>query len=365
MPSTSKEIFNNQMNFKGFERSFFMEDDFTQDTYRKWPVFRDNGITSRWPAFRHFGMDAIYNVWGYEIDSPTFLMPWFDWEVISEGETTQITRSWYGTLEEKFKDGHDGGRMFDPVITTPDDWAKVKAERFIVDDPRRDMDIDAIKTRAQSAADLPFALFAGSLIGMSRFMLTFEGTIYACHDYPEMIEDMVETNCLLIERYLDQMLPPFKIDIAYIYENITGKCGPTIPVWVVRNIVAPRLRRVCDKLKAGGVGIIALGSDGNIRPILPILLDSGINCLTPCAVSCGGVHPGVLLDEYPGHLRIVGAVDKLIFHHGKEAIDAYMNSLLPYVKQGGFIPHVDHSVYPEMEQENYLHYIERFKQLFG
>ena len=212
---------------------------------------------------------------------------------------------------------------------------------------------------------VPFGLFVGSLIGMSRFMMTFEGAIYACHDYPEMIEDMVETNCLLIERYIDMMLPHFNVDIAFIYENITCKNGPTIPVWVVRDIIAPRLRRICDKLKSYGVDIIAVCSDGDISVILPILLDCGVNCLSPCAVSCGGVHPGVLLDQYPGHLRIIGAVDKLIFHNGIDAIDEYMKTLVPYVKRGGFIPHVDHSVYPQMGQENYLHYIERFRQLFG
>ena len=100
-----------------------------------------------------------------------------------------------------------------------------------------------------TVSHMPFGLFVGSLIGMTRFMLTFEGAIYACHDYPEMIEDMVETNCLLIERYIDMMLPHFNVDIAFIYENITCKNGPTIPVWVVRDIVAPRLKRVCDKLK--------------------------------------------------------------------------------------------------------------------
>ena len=365
MSATSREIFNAQMNFRGFERSFFMEEDFTHETYRQWSVFRDNGISDRWAAFRHFNMDILYNYWNHDLDSPTFLMPWFDEETLTETETTKIIRGSYGTLEEKYKDGRDGGRLFASAIVTPDDWAKIKAERFIVEDPRRDMDINKIKNEYKYTTEMPFGLFVGSLIGMSRFMLTFEGAVYACYDYPEMIEDIVETNCRLMERYIDQMLPHFETDIAFIYENITCKNGPTIPVWVVRDIVAPRLKRVCDKLKSFGVGIISLCSDGDIQSILPIFMDCGINCLSPCAVGCGGVHPGVLLDKYPGILRIIGAVDKLIFHDGKDAIDAYLKSIVPYVKKGGFIPHIDHSVYPQMGEENYLHYIKRFRQLFN
>jgi len=244
--------------------------------------------------------------------------------------------------------------MFQPAVVTPDDWNRVKRERFILDDPMRNMDITGIKKALQGKENMPLGLFAGSFIGFTRLMLTFDGAAYACNDYPDMIDDMVETNCLLIERYLDQMLPHFDFDVVSFYENITCKSGPTIPVWVVRDIVAPRMKRVCKKLAAHGIDIISVGSDGNIRPILPILLECGINCLSPCEVN-GCAHPGVLLDEYPGALRIIGGIDKLIFHGGRDAVDAYLASLAPYVKRGGFIPHVDHVVYPEIGQENYLY----------
>ena len=74
MPATSKEIFNAQMNFRGFERSFFMEGYFADEVYHLWPIFCDNGITDRWSALRHFGMDIMYNFWGHDVDSPTFLI---------------------------------------------------------------------------------------------------------------------------------------------------------------------------------------------------------------------------------------------------------------------------------------------------
>ena len=365
MPSTPKEIFRNQMNYKSFERSFFMEENYADGTYREWPEFYESGISDRWSAFQHFGMDILYNHWGYEIDSPTFLMPYFDEEIIHETETTVIKRSCWGTSEEIFKGGYNGGRLFNPLIVTPEDWAKVKAERFIVNDPRRNMDIAQIKEAARCASDMPFGLFIGALLGLSMYTLTLEGLIYACHDYPEMIEDIVETNCLLTERYIDQILPHFEVDIVFIWEYLVCKNGPVVPVWVVRDIIAPRLKRICDKLKKYGVGIISVYSDGYVQPILPIFMDCGINCLSHRAVSCGSDHPGVLLDEYSGELRILGAVDKLIFHNGKDAIDNYMKSIAPYVKRGGFIPHVDHTVYPQMGQENYLHYVGRFRQFFG
>jgi len=53
------------------------------------------------------------------------------------------------------------------------------------------------------------------MIGYTRSMLTFEGLAYACNDYPEMVEDMVETSCVLVENYLDQVLGHLEFDFAH------------------------------------------------------------------------------------------------------------------------------------------------------
>ena len=52
-----------------------------------------------------------------------------------------------------------------------------------------------------------FQKMSNSLKELSRIIpLTVEGLAYACLDYPEMVEDMVETCCQLVEHFLDQVL---------------------------------------------------------------------------------------------------------------------------------------------------------------
>jgi hypothetical protein len=53
-----------------------------------------------------------------------------------------------------------------------------------------------------------------------RDLLTFERLVYAIYDYPEMVEDIVETACLLVEDILDQVLPQIDFDFASGRENI-------------------------------------------------------------------------------------------------------------------------------------------------
>ena len=73
-------------------------------------------------------------------------------------------------------------------------------------------------------------------------MLTFEGLAYACYDYPEMVEDMVETCCQIAERLLDKWLPHIRFDFASGWEDICFKNGPIVSAGFFRGVVAPRYR---------------------------------------------------------------------------------------------------------------------------
>jgi hypothetical protein len=195
-------------------------------------------------------------------------------------------------------------------------------------------------------------------------MLTLEGFVYACHDNPAMVEDMVETCCRLMEHALDQLLPLATFDIANCYENICCRNGPVVPLPFFRDVVVPRYKRLGRKLAAHGIDLWAVGCDGDVRPLLPCFLEVGINCLAPCEVN-GCAHPAELLSMYPGALRIMGGVDKLKIARGRDEIDAYLDSLVPAVSRGGFIPFIDHDWPPSIGVEDYLYYLDAKRRRFG
>ena len=121
---------------------------------------------------------------------------------------------------------------------------------------------------------------------------------------------------------------------------------------------------IIKKLKEYGIDIWYIDCDGDVRPLLPGFLDAGINCLFPYEVnSCA--HPAELLDKYRGQLRIMGGVDKIQLKAGKEAIKAYLESLVPLVEQGGYIPFCDHRCPPDVSPENYLYYLDLKEKMFG
>ena len=137
-----------------------------------------------------------------------------------------------------------------------------------------------------------------------------------------------------------------------------------MPVDFFEQVVAPRYARINRKLKQYGVKIWYMDCDGDVRPLLPSFLNNGINCLFPFEVM-GCAHPGELLDQYPGQLRIMGGVDKIQLGSGRPAIRRYLESLVPYVERGGFIPFCDHRCPPNVPEEDYLYYLDLKREMFG
>jgi len=357
---SDRQRFNNQMHYKPIDRSFNMEFGYWEENYHLWPMFVDNGIRNEWEANQFFNFDRIGGVGGH-----TWMNPPFEHKVVSETATHQIVMNGDGLLAEVPRDGHSTiPHYIKSSIQTPDDWKKVKAERFRLDDPARKVDVEALKKQHLPTRDYPLGVGCGSMIGKVRDMLTFEGLAYACYDYPLMVEDMVETSCQLVEHFLDQVLGQLDFDYASGWEDICFNKGPIVSVDFYRRVIMPRYRRIRDRLDAVGIDIWYTDCDGDVRPILPILLEGGINCLFPFEVnSCA--HPAELFNEFGKELRIMGGVDKIVLAKGRKEIKAYLDTLVPLVERGGYIPFCDHRCPPDVSQDNYLYYLDLKEQMFG
>jgi hypothetical protein len=61
----------------------------------------------------------------------------------------------------------------------------------------------------------------------------------------------------------------------------------------------------------------------------------------------------------------MGGVDKMELAKGPEAIDRYLDTLVPLVEAGGYIPFCDHRCPPNVREEDYLYYLDRKEALFG
>jgi len=357
---TARERFNRQMHYQPVDRCFNMEFGYWNENFTQWPLFVENHITNNAEADIFFNFDHICGTGG-----TVWLNPGFPQGIVSETATTRILMNSDGLLAESPKNGHDTiPHYIKASIVTPDDWKRCKTERLRRDDPARKVDVAALKKAHPPTRIYPLGVGCGSMIGKIRDLLTFEGLAYATYDYPEMVEDMVETSCVLVEDYLDQVLPHIDFDYATNWEDICFKNGPIVSVDFFKNVVMPRYKRISKKLHAAGIDLWYSDCDGDVRPILPYFLEGGINCLFPFEVN-GCAHPSELLKEYGKDLHIMGGVDKIELGKGPKAIKAYLKTLVPLVERGGYIPFCDHRCPPNVKPDDYLYYLDLKEQMFG
>lgn len=357
---TDRERFVRQMHHQSVDRCFNMEFGYWEENFSQWSLFREHGITNNEEADRFFNFDHFASIGGN-----VFLYPPFEEKRVKETDTSYFIINGDGLLAEVPKNGQSTiPHYIKSSIETPDDWKRMKEEKFRRDDPARKVNIEELKKRFPEDRDYPLGVDTGSMIGKVRDLLTFEGICYAVYDYPDMVEDMVETSCVLVEDFLDQVLPHFTFDFASGWEDICFKNGPILSPDFFKSVVAPRYKRIHKKLEAYGIDLWYTDCDGDVRPILDIFLDSGINCLFPYEVN-GCTHPANLLNAYGGALRIMGGIDKLKLIEGKEAIRAYLESVEPLVAKGGYIPFCDHRCPPDVSVENYLYYLDLKEKMFG
>jgi hypothetical protein len=356
---TDRERFNNQMHYRPVDRCFNMEFGYWQENFTIWPMFRENGITNNGQADVFLNFDKNVNL------GTVWMNPPFEEEVVSETADKRIIINREGLLAEVPKDGHDTiAHFIKSSVVTPDDWKRVKEERFRRDDPKRRIDVAVWKKKHPPDRTYPLGVSCGSMIGKVRNILTLEGLAYAVYDYPDMVEDMVETCCVLIEDYLDQVLPHIDFDYASGWEDIAAKNGPLVSMDFFKNVVVPRYKRMSRKLHAHRIDLWYTDCDGDVRKMLPYFIEGGINCLFPFEVNCGG-HPADLLDEYGKDLRIMGGIDKMVLARGPEDIKKYLKGVERLVERGGYIPFCDHRCPPDVRQEYYLYYLDLKEQMFG
>jgi len=78
------------------------------------------------------------------------------------------------------------------------------------------------------------------------------------------------------------------------------------------------------------------------------------------------MDPVKLRKEYGHKLLLIGGLDKKALADGKQAIRTELDKKLPYmVKEGGYIPSVDHLVPSDVPYANYLFYLEELKKHLG
>ena len=245
-------------------------------------------------------------------------------------------------------------------------WERDFKPRLDPDDPKRlpsQADLDQLKARWANR-DYPLGISIGSLYGWIRDWAGFEGAAMMVRDDPALIEEIMEAITQTITRAIAWVAPQVQLDFGAGWEDMCYNMGPMISPRDFARLMVPRYRRITDLLRQHGCDVIYTDCDGNINQLVPLWLEGGVNGMFPVEVAAG-TDPIPLRDKYGRRVLLLGGVNKRALIAGKEGIRKEIRRIEPYVREGGWIPHVDHRVPPDVTYDNYLYYLALKRDTFG
>jgi len=109
---------------------------------------------------------------------------------------------------------------------------------------------------------------------------------------------------------LDTMLESFGegIDIVYMADDYCSQRSPLFSPGMFRKFVLPYLEQVVDKTHKHDKKFL-LHCCGAVRPLLPMIVDAGVDMLEPIQVRAAGMEPAGLKRDFGAHLCFYGGVD--------------------------------------------------------
>jgi hypothetical protein len=304
---------------------------------------------------------------GWTIPRRTDMNPAFEEIVLERREESVIMRDEVGIVAERYlHDSHRSSipRFIEFPVKTPADWARLK-ERYRLDDPYRAFPDEEIEhaRRAQAAGRAIRMSFAG-FYGQLRHWMGMEHLSYAFYDSPDMIRDMVTHWAELCARQIERLPSDIAMDRADWWEDMASKNGPLVSPRVFREFLQPGYHRVMTAAKARGCVLSRVDCDGNPHAIVANWLQEGVNIMFPLEIGAG-VDPWQWRQEFGMDLRLKGGISKRAIAEGGEATDRELERVRPLLEQGGYVPHLDHLVPPDISYSNYCEYLEKKRKLIG
>jgi len=246
------------------------------------------------------------------------------------------------------------------------DWDAMK-ERFDPSDPRRkprDWSAELIERLNRSAGPVGLridwgpgrGIKNGYMMGMERFLETVTGD-------PALLEAMFAFWADFVVAASRDWLANVRFDFAYVVEDGMGfKHSTLVSPAMYRRLWAPSVRRVVACLRGHGVEVIGYHTSGDVRPLIPALLEAGVNLVLPLE-SAAGMDARELRRAYGRELRLIGNIARQALMDGPEAVEREFRAKVPpLIESGGYLPAVDDMLMPDMPYASVRRYVELVRE---
>jgi uroporphyrinogen decarboxylase len=172
---------------------------------------------------------------------------------------------------------------------------------------------------------------------------------------PELAAWMIERAADFARHLAEEGLARFAVNWLWTGDDVGGQRSMIMSPVMWRERVKPHLRRVVAAGRSRGLWV-AFHSCGAIRPIIPDLIEIGVQVLNPIQCNCPGMDPLELKREFGRDLAFMGGVDTqgVLPKGSTDEVQRYTRRLIDGMTAdgGGYILAASHTVPPETPLDN-------------
>ncbi len=192
------------------------------------------------------------------------------------------------------------------------------------------------------------------VFSIPRYLMGMENLLVAIITEPELVRALVAMS-VDINLEMAKEVVSRGARIVYTGDDYAGNRGPLMSPKHFRELLYPGLQRVIKGFKDLGLLVIK-HTDGNLWPILDMIVDSGIDCLDPIDPQAG-MDLAEVKAKYGNRVALKGNVDcarTMTFGTPKDVITETKAALRKGAPGGGFILSSSNSIHSSVKPENYL-----------
>jgi uroporphyrinogen decarboxylase len=258
------------------------------------------------------------------------------------------SRSEWGYVTQDTAEEH--GIEIESPIKTMEDF-----ERFTPPDPllpERYVGIE--KLVDEFSGDKAVVVHLNDVFSLPRYLMGMEDLLMSIVTQPELVQALVDLS-VDINLKMAKEVAARGVKIVYTGDDYAYTRGPLMSPRHFRELFYPGLMRVMGGYKELGLMVIK-HSDGDLWPIIDMIVDSGIDCLDPID-PVAGMDIAEVKAEYRDRVAVKGNVDcaeTLTFASVEEVIEETKEAMRKGMPGGGFILSSGNSIHSSVKPESYM-----------
>ena len=145
------------------------------------------------------------------------------------------------------------------------------------------------------------------------------------------------------------------LSILKISDDLSGQLAPLISPQTYTEMIMPYHKKYVEQIKKYTDAKVLLHSCGNVRPLLPKLIEAGFDIVHPFQFSCPEMEPSELKREFGKDLVFWGGIDvqKFLPNATVEEVKAEVKKIIKIMHVGGgYIFSPSHNIQADIPPAN-------------